>query len=169
MGADDLATEVELAKRFFQAAETYLAWARMSEQLAEQLAALESGGVVSEPVTPGGGRAGGIAPTEVIGPTHDIGVRNGRPSLRRAILMVMQTEPQRVWRKREIFAGLTERGWESKGQKPTAQLATRLWEMVERGEVERVEYGLYALPGVVAKSAPVTGDESATAQEGAGE
>jgi hypothetical protein len=161
MGADALASEIEVARRFFQAAETYLAWARMSEQLAEQLLALESG--VSETPIPGGATAGGFSPGEVVEPTRGIGLdRNGRPSLRRAILMVMQTEPDKIWRKREIFAGLTERGWESKGQKPTAQLATRLSEMVERGEVERVEYGLYALPGVEAKSAPVTGDESAT-------
>ena len=36
-------------------------------------------------------------------------------------------------------------GWESRGQKPEAQLATRLAEMIDRGEIVRVSVGHYML------------------------
>lgn len=167
--AEELAAEVKSAERFLQTAETYLAWVRLSQQLVEQLQELDSD-VVAETPKPGGVTTGGIAPTEVVGTARNLGVHDGRPSLRRAVLMVMQTDPDKVWRKREIYAALKERGWLGRGQKPSAQLATRLSEMNERGEIVRVEYGYYALPtaeSVVAQSALVTGDDSATAQVGA--
>jgi hypothetical protein len=71
-------------------------------------------------------------------------VTNGRPSLRQAILLVLSSE-RRVWRKREIFEALKNSGWEPRGQKPEAQLATRLAEMINRGEVVRVSMGHYVL------------------------
>jgi hypothetical protein len=136
---DDLRAEVEKAQRFRQAADTYLAWAQLSEQLRGQWANLRdprrrNTAVHAPPAT-----------ATASAPIPTIEVRNGRPSLRQAILLVLSSERERVWRKREIFEALKQSGWEPRGQKPEAQLATRLAEMITRGEVVRVSVGHYML------------------------
>lgn len=134
---EDLRSEVETAVRFRQAADTYLAWAQLSQQLKAQWAALRPG-------PPGQVVRLGVAQER--DEALPITVGNGaKPSLRRAIILVMMSDPNRVWAKREIFAALKENGWEPRGGKPSSQLATRLAEMIERGEVERVSYGHYRL------------------------
>jgi hypothetical protein len=136
---EELRAEVEAAQRFRQAADTYLAWAQLSEQLRNQVAGLQEprdAEVIDLVVT-------GIKAYPATPPAVE--VRNGRPSLRRAILALMHTRPDDIWRKREIFRSLQENGWEPRGQKPEAQLATRLAEMIDRGEIERVSLGHYQL------------------------
>jgi hypothetical protein len=129
---------VEKAQRFRQAADTYLTWAQLGEQLRTQWASL---GESPRPVVV----AAPAATATASAPAPTIETRNGRPSLRRAILAVMAVEPTRVWRKKQIFLALKNMGWESRGQKPEAQLATRLAEMIERGEIVRVSVGHYML------------------------
>jgi hypothetical protein len=164
---EDLAAEIETAEQFLQTAETYLAWARMGAQLVSQLKALQ--GNLSTSLGKIGEQADAMVSLAAAAKTtRNIGTHAGRPSLRRAVLMVMSTEPERIWRKRDIMQALRDTGWESRALKPSAQLATRLSEMVERGQLVRIEHGHYALPSsVAAKSAPVEGDESATAKVGA--
>jgi hypothetical protein len=133
---DELKAEVEKAQRFRQAADTYLTWAQLSEQLRSQWASLgESRRVIEETAT--------VHATATMSASEAV-VTNGRPSLRRAILLVLSSK-RRVWRKREIFKALKDSGWEPRGQKPEAQLATRLAEMINRGEVVRVSVGHYML------------------------
>jgi hypothetical protein len=138
---EDLQAEVRAAQRFRQAADTYLAWAQMAVQLSMQLDALNNG---EEPAPgPQTARIGQAVETNVALPITP--ASNGRPSLRQAILLVLSAQPNKVWQKREIMATLKEDGWEPRGQKPSAQLATRLAEMINRGEIERVKVGHYRL------------------------
>jgi hypothetical protein len=134
---EDLRDEVEKAQRFRQAADTYLTWAQLSEQLQSQWASLGNSRDVTVKAVP--------VVAAASAPSPSVEVRNGRPSLRRAILLVLSSKREAVWRKREIFKALKDSGWEPRGQKPEAQLATRLAEMINRGEVVRVSVGHYML------------------------
>lgn len=157
--------EIANAERFFQTAETYLAWARLGAKLEAQL---ESLGFPQDHATPakptpghdgpfGGGRAVSNA---------QLGINGKRPSLRRAILLLLTPDgPGRVWAKSEIMEALREAGWEPQGGKPSAQLATRLAEMIDRGEIERVRLGHYRVTAQgTAQGAPTQGGEKAVAR-----
>lgn len=137
---EELADEIEVAKRFLALADTYLAWAQMGQQLVAQWEAVRG----ADYREPDGYiyREGLRRITVLRAPRQE----NGRPSLRQAILATMGASPPgTVWKKSQIFKALKDTGWEPRGQKPSAQLATRLAEMIERGEIERVSVGHYRL------------------------
>ena len=140
MTPEDRAAEVVRARRWLQASQTYLAWAEMGQQLAsefDQLAASHNG----RPVV-----VEARAATAVTVSANSDGTL-ARPSLRRAVHMILSTDPEKVWKKSEIMDALKQRGWEPRGGKPSAALATRLSEMIERDEAKRVSYGHYRLTG----------------------
>lgn len=132
---EDRAAEVRRAKAFVQAAQLYLSWAEMGERLAAVFDALATGKAAPSEALPV------LAASSV---SLDAGFR---PSLRQSILAVMAEDPERTWKKSEIMAQLKNHGWEPRGGKPSSQLATRLSEMRERGEVHRESVGYYRLAG----------------------
>lgn len=114
--------EIRAAELQITQGQARLSWARMGLQLRREAEAATNGHKEPDPLM------GGV-----------------RPTLRKAILMVMHEHPRRVWKKSEIFGKLKEREWAPQGTKPSSQVATRLAEMIDRGEVERVSVGHYRL------------------------
>jgi hypothetical protein len=151
---EDRAAEVDRARAFVQAAQLYLNWAEMGQQLVQvfdMLAGSPNGesrspyvdySVIETKTTVGSGKSLAAAANSA---QQIANYYTGRPSLRKAILAVMAEDPERVWKKSEIMAQLKNHGWEPKGGKPSSQLATRLAEMIGRGEVRRVSVGHYTL------------------------
>ncbi len=135
----DFEAEAAVALAFKRAADTYLSWVNLSRQLRDDLGAVDA--VVR-------GEQNGDLP--LIEEAKRLGESpiNGRPSLRQAIRVVMhRAGPDHIWKKAELMEELKKHGWEPRGGKPGAQLATRLAEAIERGEITRESVGHYKLAG----------------------
>lgn len=66
----------------------------------------------------------------------------------RAVRKVMESEPDRLWSASQVFKELTERGWFSPNSvDPRRQVNNRLHDLLRRGEIQRVDRGVYQYVG----------------------
>jgi hypothetical protein len=74
--------------------------------------------------------------------------RDGRPTLRAAIQIVMQESDQSHWRVGEILAALQARDWQPRGAQPQDAIGAMIASMKKKGEIFWVSRGVYALTPV---------------------
>jgi hypothetical protein len=76
-------------------------------------------------------------------------VPGAAPSLKKAILLVLDTDPNRIWHREALLAELVRRGWGPGGRNPRNTLTSRLRDLENDKQVRRIgQHGFQSLKGV---------------------
>lgn len=92
-----------------------------------------------------GSKPKGTVTVEAFNPRSPMATGGHKPTLRKAIITVMENSDRKNWGTEDLFSALKERGWFPNGK--TAEHATRkmLARMAREDEIVRADRGVYAL------------------------
>jgi len=91
----------------------------------------------------GGVTENGAAPA----PAPSRGASSGRrPSLRQAILLILEEGPRKTWKTDQVIAELRRREWFPSGENAEHHVRSMLAHMHRKGQARRMARGAYRLP-----------------------
>ncbi len=71
---------------------------------------------------------------------------NARPTLREALLTILQEQPNKTWPNDDMLAEMERRGWMPSGKNAQQHVRSMLAEMHRKGQARRVGHGRYRAP-----------------------